>query len=232
MNGKEFVRDFDPEKPLIFLHIPKTAGISCRQIFEGWYGGNLLLHYFDEVTGSMPEVHDLSRGSVGGESVVVYGHFNRVRGFGVEEYYPEVNQFVTIVRDPFDRAVSTYFYLRKMAADYKDKSNLPGGGLREYISGLKPTMTMLNFFPRQVTMDNYKDLIEEYFVDIGVFEYLNDSIRRIAGKLRKPFEPTRMPKLNVSDKDQWVPGDLRDEFMEGRLLEYAVYDYVKEMHRS
>lgn len=84
MNGKEFVRDFDPEKPLIFLHIPKTAGISCRQIFEGWYGGNLLLHYFDEVTGSMPEVHDLSRGSVGGESVVVYGHFNRVRGLALK----------------------------------------------------------------------------------------------------------------------------------------------------
>jgi len=46
--------------------------------------------------------------------LLVYGHFNRDHGFGVEQYYPEVNQFMTMLRDPFEAAISMYYFHRKV----------------------------------------------------------------------------------------------------------------------
>ena len=88
-------------------------------IVRGWFGERYHRHYFDEKTGALPEHPDTGPGSV------VFGHFNRARGFGVEHHYPEVQQFVTVLRDPFEMAVSGYFYTRKMRAAWKDASNLP-----------------------------------------------------------------------------------------------------------
>ena len=49
------MRRFDPDKPLIFIHVPKTAGISVREVFSGWFGAGLVRHYFDEVAGQPPQ---------------------------------------------------------------------------------------------------------------------------------------------------------------------------------
>ena len=64
-----------------------------------------MLHY--SVNGDLPVKYDLS-----GECCV-YGHFNGARGFGVEDYYPEVMQFFGFFREPFDRFLSQYFFLCK-----------------------------------------------------------------------------------------------------------------------
>lgn len=221
---------YDPNWPLVFIHIPKTAGITCREVFGRWYGDNLLLHYYDEANARMPKRYDLDAMHSVHSPVAVFGHFNRSRGFGVEHYYPAAQQFMTILRDPFERAVSTYFFLRKQASAYCDQSRIPQGDLTQYLRGLSPKMTMLNFFPREVTMDNYAEIIETYFVEIGLSEYLHESLQRIARKLGRDFEPAEVPKLNVSERDQEIPYDLKQEFMEERPLDYAVYRYVLRMY--
>ncbi len=35
--------------------------------------------------------------------------------------------------------------------------------------------SMLNHFPRAVTMDNYREIIETLFIEIGVMEHLEES---------------------------------------------------------
>ena len=95
---------YDPTKPLIFSHIPKSAGTSVLGIFKTWFGDNLLLHY------GPSERHDLENPPDPTRPVALYGHFNRQRGKAIDQSYPEVDQFVTILRDPWDRVISGYFY--------------------------------------------------------------------------------------------------------------------------
>lgn len=220
------MKEYDAEQPLIVLHIPKTAGVSCKTLYREWFGDKLFFHYFNEKTAAMPKRHDIYGLHTKESPVAVYGHFNRSRNFGVEDYYPTANQFVTILRDPFERIVSGYFYLRKCAANYRDQSRVPGEGVREYVRNLDPKITMLNHFPRSMTLDNYDEIIETLFVEIGITERLEESMRRIALKLNRPYSLNSLEHLNVSERDQPVPYELKDEFIESHPLEYAVYDYV------
>jgi hypothetical protein len=49
---------------------------------------------------------------------------------------------------------------------------------------------------------------------------------RIAKKLNQQYEPGSLNRLNVTERDQRVPYELREEFMEKRPLEFALYNYV------
>ena len=171
----------------------------------------------------MPVKHDLTALADPGRPLAIYGHFNRLRRFGVEHYYPEVTQFVTILRDPFELAVSNYFFIRKNGASWKDQARVPGADLRQFLR--ETPANILNHFPRTVTKDNYRDLIEEFFVEIGVMELLEMSLARIAAKLSKPFAPGLTPHLNATPRPPY-PADLKDEYAERNPLEFEVYHYV------
>lgn len=219
------MRQFDPQKPLIFIHVPKTAGISVRNVVQSWFPYRLHHHYHNEVTGTMPPPVSLDPEDYGEKPPVIYGHFNSRRGFGVEDYYPGVTQFLTILRDPFETAVSNYFYLRKVSGAWKNQSRTPSGDLETYIQGTRPNI--LNHFPREVTMENFKDILEEYFIEIGITEQLPKSLKRMADKLGKSFDPDMLETMNVTARDQVLDETYRTQFRERHVLEYAVYNYVK-----
>ncbi|MFN3313577.1 MAG: hypothetical protein ACK46Q_08930 [Hyphomonas sp.] len=213
--------DYDRNKPLIFIHIPKTAGISLRTVFETWYGEGLLRHYANEQSGMFPEVIDLDDAEKKGQPVCLYGHFNRLRGFGIPGRYDGVTQFVTILRDPLEQSVSRYFYVRKSGGNWKDKSRVPQGDLETFLREDKPTL--LIHFPAILTLDNYKDVIEEKFIAVGTTEKLSESMQLISRRLGFPYQD--VPRLNVTERDQTISDAIGDDFRARHRLEYEVYDY-------
>jgi hypothetical protein len=219
------MRSYDRSQPLIFIHVPKAAGTTTRQIFDQWFGAGLLPHYYRESEAKMPEKHDIFALHRFDQPLVVYGHFNRKRQFGIEDYYPDARQFISILRDPFELMVSAYFFMNRHAHGWADRTRAPGPSVNDYLNQNKSTM--LNHFPRMVTFDNYKEIIEEFFIEIGIAERLEASMQRIANKLGMPFDTTTLGYLNVSERNQEVAGHLRDIFVDNNQLEYAVYNYVK-----
>ncbi|MCK5896395.1 MAG: hypothetical protein KAG20_06290 [Cocleimonas sp.] len=215
---------YNRNKPLILIHVPKTAGISVRKIYKGWFNECLLFHYYDGSAKKKPEKVALDSLHSTENPVFVYGHFNRSKQFGVEQYYPEVDQFITILRDPFEMAVSGYFYVRKTVPHWRDQLALPQGGLKEYLTQMQSGL--LNFFPCEMTFDNYKEVIETQFVEVGVTEHLDTSLQRIATALGQHYVKDSIERLNVAKRDQQVPYELKDGFIERHLLEFAIYDYV------
>lgn len=219
------MKAYDRNQPLIVIHIPKAAGTTTREVFKRWFERGLYTHYFNQAWNRMPKRLDLMRLHSARRPVAVYGHFNRLRSFGVEDYYPEVRQFVSILRDPFELAVSTYYYRIKMAGSWRNPDMIPKGGLRDFLQTTPPNM--LNHFPRVVTKDNYREMIEEYFVEIGVMEHLEESMRRIASKLGMPFDPAWLDHLNASERSEPVSAELRGDYIERNPLEFDVYEYVR-----
>jgi len=216
------MRDYDRTQPLIVIHVPKAAGISSGHVFYDWYGENFHKHYYNEAAGGMPKQLDLFGLHTPESPLCLQGHFNRLRGFGVEDYYPAVTQFVTILRDPFELSVSHYFYVRSVGDAWKDQTRVPKDSLVSFLETNRPNM--LNHFPRPVTLSNYKDICEEFFIEIGITEQLDESMRRIGRKLG--FEHTKeVGTHNTTARDQTVPEGFRELFMEVNRLEYAVYEY-------
>ena len=219
------MRPYDPGSPLIFLHVPKTAGTSLREIFRGWFGPGLLEHYAGVHDGSLPLRHDLSALPSAGHPLAIYGHFNRRRGFGVDDYYPEVRQFVTVLRDPFERAVSGYRHLvRQHQADPTRPA--PSEGLRDYLRQKRDGA--ISFFPGFITADNYEQMFDRHFVAIGVVERMEVSLQGIATALGLSVDSAGLPRLNVNAAPVEEVGDLREEFMANHPLDYELYRYAWE----
>jgi hypothetical protein len=224
------LKEYDPGRPLFFLHLPKTGGTSAREIYAVWFKDVLLLHYYNEVASKMPKKYDLARLHAAGKSVAVCGHFNRARGFGVDQYYPDASQFITILRNPLERALSSYFHLRRRKEKFQDKSRIPADDVTEFL--LTTKMSIVNQFPPGITLSNYKDFIESLFIEIGLLECLDESLSRIARKLGRVYAPGSVPLLNVASRPATdLPDSLKDEFMNRKQLDYAVYNYISSRYQ-
>lgn len=100
-----------PQPLIVFLHVPKTAGTTLARIIERQYEARTILHLYESNFGEeLTAVHgnrmDLLR--------VVMGHFY----FGVHTFVPRSSTYITILRDPVDRVVSHYHFVRHQPSHY------------------------------------------------------------------------------------------------------------------
>lgn len=226
---------YDPRKPLISIHIPKCAGSSFAAVLKSWFGKGYLPHYHDEKENKPPQKYQLRTGffrSRFRRGICIHGHFNHERGNGVKDYYPEVDQYITFLRDPFDVHLSNYFYIKR------DAKYLGGGAYREGVLRplTKESVTMENylkwsqksffksFFPPDINLTNYKEILEKEFIYIGITENFQNSVNILASRLG--FPTVNVSRKNISRWEEPVPDGARDEFIENNPLEMAIYEYA------
>ena len=158
-----------------------------------------------------------------------YGHFNRNRAFGVADTYPDATQFITVLRDPFEMACSSYFFTRRAGRKWKDRSRVPQADLATYLDTTPPNM--LNRFPCVVTETNYRAVMDAYFISIGITERLAESMARIAAALGRGFVAPDLKRRNPTERDDadMDLGALRARYRANHPLEFAVYDHARWM---
>ncbi|NLU39527.1 MAG: sulfotransferase family 2 domain-containing protein [Bacteroidales bacterium] len=215
---------YDRNKPIIVIHTPKTAGTSAYQIFKSWFGNNLLDHYYDPYTKSNPRKYDIWNLHDYQKPVAIYGHFNKARQFGIKDYYPDVTQFITFLRDPYEINISYYFYQKKRSNLRNDIFSPPEGTIEEFLK--KSKSNILNFFPSDITFDNFKDIIEENYIEIGLVEFFEESFIKISEKLNMPFNKSMLCHLNETTRNHEISKELKDIFIANNQLEYAIYNYI------
>ena len=209
------MKSYDPDQPVIYTHIPKCAGSAFIRVLRRWFGKSYLKLNQDETQDLLLPRFELKNGDGKWLEDVkcVHGHFDHGRKYGLPYYYPEVEQYFTIFRDPFDIVVSMYFFCKGRSKEgrfwYRGKQvNI----LDEY-----PTLEsyladypywLFNHLPQDITLSNYQDKLEQRFIYVGLQEDLSNSIAQLAKILNKPiFEA---PRFNESVYDEYVPNWLRD----------------------
>jgi hypothetical protein len=228
----EALRAYDPGRPLFSLHVPKTAGTSFRNDLESWFGADLALHYRGD-QGEAPLRHALRPG------LCVHGHFNRLRGIGARQYYPEASQFIVFLRDPFDRFVSTWRYLHfqiRMGVHQPDFADRPD--LETWLERRRRAAEAaveedpFSFLAQLADPADPADPATVFgpeYLAVGVTERYAQSVELFAAVLgRRP--PQQVTRLNLADEahragdPEHVRPDLRCAYERAFPLEYAVYE--------
>lgn len=221
---------YDPSRALFSLHVPKTAGTSFRHDLETWFGAENMGYHYHGYHREPPPRFELRPG------LCVHGHFNRLRGIGVRQYYPDASQFIVFLRDPFDRFVSNWRYLQFQVRDgfkvpeLEDKPSFADwlARRRRAAEAGEDPFSYLAQLPDPVDPARASSAFGPEFVGIGVSERYADSMRLFAAVLGKP-EPARVTRLNTAGdphregEPQTDYSGYRAEYERGFPLEYAVY---------
>ena len=206
-------------------------------MLQSWFGNNFYRHYYDERLDRMPEKYRLTkkwRSWKYRQGICVHGHFNNERKFGVNHYYPDADQFITILRDPFEMHLSYYFYIKKLGVDAFRSGKVMEAAiddsydLNKYLSESK--CNLLQYFPFTFTLENYREILSSYFIYIGVTEFLQDSVNALAKIIG--FSPVDVGYLNVAERQETVPGGAREMFVQKHELEYAIYEYALKNYQN
>jgi len=231
------MKTYSPELPLISIHIPKCAGTSFQSCLKTWFGRNLRLHYFSERRNASPKKHPLHKGIFTKKPIsrlCIHGHFNNARNIGVRDYYPEANQMITFIRDPFEVHLSNYFHLQSLAKNNNSKVYRNGKqhegiannwSLDEYLDKRRESF-IPRFLPKEINIDNYQSILDEQFIFIGLSERLQDSVDILARKIGR--SSVTVPELNKSEWNQEIPEGAKETFIKNNILAIEIYNYAKE----
>ncbi len=91
----------------IFLHIPKTAGVTMNRILYREYGNRLLRYTINNYEPEKSITPNLK--AISAENRLIAGHFP----FGLHEKLPGRARYFTVLRHPVDRTVSHYYFVKK-----------------------------------------------------------------------------------------------------------------------
>jgi hypothetical protein len=97
---------------IIFLHVPKSAGVSLHMVMNRQYPRSTI--YGTDPHHQKASLEEFKRLPVERrQSIrVLRGHI----GFGVHRYLPQPSTYITLLRDPVDRVISHYYYIRQVLA--------------------------------------------------------------------------------------------------------------------
>jgi hypothetical protein len=163
--------------------------------------------------------------------ICIGGHFNRLNGEGVKDLYPGVDQSITFLRDPFEIALSNYFFWKGKRREILIRQGLMKEGGKDDFKNIndyflkRKVSFILDFMPVPVTLDNYQETLENYFVHVGIVEDLQASADILADKLE--FSREKVQCLNKFERDETVSREVKEEYMYNNRLQYHFYNYVR-----
>ena len=222
------LKSYSSNKPVIFIHVPKCAGTSFIGLLRRWFGDTYQHPHQDESRDVLlPKVDvKLANGEWNPKIKCIHSHFDAARGYGLPEHYPEVDQYFTVMRDPFDMIVSMYFFVkgRSERGEYRYRGKVVD--IREQYPNLESYLEVHHAWvedhlPADLTVENCEDYVASRFVYLGRFEALQPSVDQLADVLG--MKRVVLPKQNESTYSEEVPLHSKEQV-------YARYPKAKRLH--
>lgn len=227
-------------KALIFLHIPKTAGITLSRIIEKQYNAASIFSIDGANSAASIEKFKQLPESRREKIQVLQGHMP----FGLHAFLPQGALYITLLREPVDRVISAYYYICGFAGHPLHKVVSPMS-LEEFVSKTidnQPTrllagQTMADVAFGQCSsemLETAKTNLREHFSVIGLTERFDETLillkrylgwKEITVYSHQNMTVARPPKSAI-------PKSAIRLIEEHSQLDIALYQYAKELYEE
>lgn len=178
---------------LIFVHIPKTAGGTLNSIIPRYYPKERI--YLHQAGDAAREEFNSLSSSNKNELRAIHGHLY----FGIHKELERPYFYVTFLRDPIDRLISAYYFIRERPhhPKYKDAMTLTlqeyyqqGLGGKEQENGQTRILSGQYDTEGRCTpsmLDIAKQNLQEHVNLVGLTERFDESLLMISAALNWQF---------------------------------------------
>ncbi len=215
----------------LFLHIPKTAGTTLRQIVDKQYGyANVLTYYNQNSQHIIDNLESLL--IVHPNYKALIGHYN----FGIHRKIAFPSAYITFLRHPIARTISQY---KEWVKNHPERLLKKDGSTQTLIESINSNPESYRDFQCQYLApscadDDEKVSIAEkalhnlsiHFLGIGLVEYFDESISLLSNKLG--WTPTNYDNLNVKNLDVEVSTELVELILSISKNDLFVYESIKK----
>ncbi len=224
-------------RPLIFVHLPKAAGTTLESVILRQYRG----YHAERLTGSPDEFERfkaLPKAQLDRFDLIV-GH----QHFGVHELLTKPATYLTMLRDPVDRAISYFHHARTRPEHYLHKViHERGWTLRDLLERGTTTeldndqVRWLSRVPHddvpfgrvsRAQLDEAKRNLDEHFAVVGVAERFHESLVMMQvqfGWLNVAYRRQNQTSERPSLHD--VPADLIELIRAKQSLDIELYEHA------
>lgn len=219
----------------VFIHIPKCGGSTLNRVLKNEYKKeNIHLKVYDQLAEeNLGSEFDLV------EKRLLHGHVS----YGIHEQMNLTSKprYFSMLRDPVDRIISHYFYVKSSPVHYLYKSvenlnllnyalsdlsfELDNGQVR-MIAGIGEKTDIVTEKHLETAIFN----IENHFASVGILEEYNLSLLMFKNKLNW----SRLPiykKINVTKFNslrEKIDLNIKEQIRDRNKFDQKLYDYVRE----
>jgi hypothetical protein len=220
---------------LVFEHIPKTAGTTFRRSYltaalppaERWIlgGGETNASDRERFLSLPPAQRDRIR--------VVAGH-------EAESMRPQLPgaRFITVVRDPVQRAISSYLHARfqeggeKLWPDVREQGMSLAQFAQKYVPSNYQSHVILGDDYAQLDADQIRRRLEERYLLVGYTEAFDEFVYLLHEREGLPLCPYAN-RLVRPERESYVPGEADlDAVRRSHLVDAVLHQIVKEDFQS
>lgn len=221
---------------LLISHIPKTAGSSLRALVER-HSPDAVWVYDGELSLSDPDQDFTQAFKASAAPSVVMGHFS----YGAHDLLGISPEYVTVLRDPFERIVSLFRYFRQREAAERGQRSVTASTLREFVESNLTEQTN-NHACRIIAglpADGTSVVGERWLLDralaniradyrlIGTVACLDRFLQRLSSLLDWP--QVEMPLRNVSQGPAFeLSGAEREAIRQKNALDVELYEIIRD----
>ncbi|MGA5688520.1 sulfotransferase family 2 domain-containing protein [Cytobacillus pseudoceanisediminis] len=169
------------DRILIFMHIPKTGGMTLKRIIKRQYPENKILK--DITDGRISEFKKTVSEK---EIQFVFGHLS----FGLHMHTSQPCTYVTMIREPIDRVISMYYYvlgkkdhpLHGIVKDLLFEEFIDHPDLKIHTSNMQTKRALGKNSLSPSDLEQAMQNLKEHFSVIGITEMFDESVELMKQK--------------------------------------------------
>lgn len=161
----------------------------------------------------------------------VYGHYR----YGIHTYFPRKPVYITMLRDPMDRILSMYYFIRSRPQN-RLHPKVTNMSFSEYVMSsdsriqvpLRNHQTRMISGERDPNLQKAKQNIANHFAVVGIMDMYPDSVFI----MKKAFDWKRVAYMKQNEtksrpKNTPVPDHIKTLIRQNNALDYQLYAYAK-----
>lgn len=229
-------------RPIFHYHLEKTAGMAITTAVDAALfmdrhanQSKLFFHRFSDQTYSVPDILKENSSKLNNPNFVFASYIPEYgrQKFGIHEKFDRNWQLMTFLRDPFERAVSFYFYLTRRGQ--LDEAPSESGFIKWANSNENFCYFTQMLSEPAYDGSNIEELFQHARKNIEKFEILGtmEDIEQVMLGIWTRFNlvPFVSGKLHSNPFKKVDLEFYREEFREKHHFDYALYDFAKQNTR-